>query len=32
MYTSAIDKWDGHLPKINSGVLPFIDAKSLGNE
>lgn len=25
----AIDKWDGHLPKINSGAVPFIDMKSL---
>jgi regulator of protease activity HflC (stomatin/prohibitin superfamily) len=25
----AIDKWDGHLPKINSGAVPFIDVKSL---
>lgn len=24
----AIDKWDGHLPKINSGAVPFIDLKS----
>lgn len=25
----AIEKWDGHLPKINSGAVPFIDVKSL---
>lgn len=25
----AIDKWDGRLPKINSGAVPFIDVKSL---
>ncbi len=25
----AIDKWDGHLPKINSGAVPFLDVKSL---
>ena len=24
----AIDKWDGHLPKINSGAVPFLDVKS----
>lgn len=23
----AIDKWDGHLPRINSGAVPFIDVK-----
>jgi regulator of protease activity HflC (stomatin/prohibitin superfamily) len=28
----AIDKWDGRLPKINSGAVPFIDVKSLDNE
>ncbi len=28
----AIDKWDGHLPKINSGAVPFIDMKSLEKE
>lgn len=28
----AIDKWDGHLPKINSGAIPFIDVKSLEKE
>jgi regulator of protease activity HflC (stomatin/prohibitin superfamily) len=25
----AIQKWDGKLPNITSGVIPFIDAKSL---
>ena len=25
----AIDKWDGHLPKITSGAVPFLDMKSL---
>ncbi len=25
----AIDKWDGHLPKVTSGALPFIDVKNL---
>ncbi len=25
----AIEKWDGHMPKINSGIMPFIDMKSL---
>lgn len=24
----AIEKWDGHLPKVTSGVVPFIDVKS----
>jgi regulator of protease activity HflC (stomatin/prohibitin superfamily) len=28
----AIDKWDGRLPKITSGAVPFIDAKSLDTE
>lgn len=28
----AIEKWDGHLPKINSGAVPFIDLKSLEKE
>jgi regulator of protease activity HflC (stomatin/prohibitin superfamily) len=28
----AIEKWDGHLPKINSGAVPFIDIKSLEKE
>ena len=25
----AINKWDGKLPNITSGAIPFIDAKSL---
>jgi regulator of protease activity HflC (stomatin/prohibitin superfamily) len=25
----AIEKWDGHLPKLNTGAIPFIDVKSL---
>ncbi|GAB4490804.1 MAG: prohibitin family protein [Thermodesulfovibrionales bacterium] len=28
----AIEKWDGHLPKISSGAVPFIDVKSLDKE
>jgi len=28
----AIEKWDGHLPKISSGAIPFIDMKSLEKE
>ncbi len=28
----AIDKWDGHLPKITSSAIPFIDLKSLDKE
>ncbi|TAL28322.1 MAG: prohibitin family protein [Nitrospirae bacterium] len=28
----AIEKWDGHLPKINSGAIPFIDIKSLDKD
>ena len=28
----AIEKWDGHLPKINSGAVPFIDIKSLDKD
>ncbi|MHB8882894.1 MAG: prohibitin family protein [Thermodesulfovibrionales bacterium] len=28
----AIEKWDGHLPKINSGAVPFIDMKSFEKE
>ncbi len=24
----AIGKWDGHLPKVTSGAIPFIDVKS----
>jgi hypothetical protein len=25
----AIEKWDGHLPKVTSGAVPFIDSKYL---
>jgi regulator of protease activity HflC (stomatin/prohibitin superfamily) len=25
----AIEKWDGHMPKVSSGAVPFIDMKSL---
>lgn len=25
----AIEKWDGHLPKVTSGAVPFIDVKSV---
>jgi len=25
----AIEKWDGHMPRITSGAVPFIDMKSL---
>lgn len=25
----AIEKWDGHMPKITSGAVPFLDIKSL---
>jgi hypothetical protein len=28
----AIGKWDGHLPKVTSGAVPFIDVKSLEKE
>lgn len=28
----AIEKWDGHLPKVTSGAVPFIDVKSLEKE
>ncbi len=28
----AIEKWDGHLPKVTSGVIPFIDVKNLDRE
>lgn len=24
----AIEKWDGHMPKVTSGAIPFIDPKS----
>jgi regulator of protease activity HflC (stomatin/prohibitin superfamily) len=25
----AIDKWDGHMPQVTSGAVPFIDVKNL---
>jgi regulator of protease activity HflC (stomatin/prohibitin superfamily) len=25
----AIEKWDGHMPKVTSGAIPFIDVKSI---
>ena len=28
----AIEKWDGHLPKVTSGAVPFIDVKSFEQE
>ncbi|MRR57716.1 MAG: prohibitin family protein [Deltaproteobacteria bacterium] len=28
----AIEKWDGHLPKVTSGAIPFIDVKNLDRE
>ncbi len=28
----AIEKWDGHLPKVTGGAIPFIDAKSLEDQ
>jgi hypothetical protein len=28
----AIEKWDGHLPKVTSGSVPFIDVKSFDKE
>lgn len=28
----AIEKWDGHLPKVTSGAVPFINVKSLEKE
>jgi regulator of protease activity HflC (stomatin/prohibitin superfamily) len=28
----AIEKWDGQLPKMTSGAIPFIDVKSLDRE
>lgn len=24
----AIEKWDGHMPKVTSGAVPFVDVKS----
>ncbi|MDA8125818.1 MAG: prohibitin family protein [Deltaproteobacteria bacterium] len=28
----AIEKWDGHMPKITSNAIPFIDVKSLDKD
>lgn len=28
----AIEKWDGHLPKVSSGAVPFIDVKSIDKD
>lgn len=28
----AIDKWDGHMPKVTGGSVPFIDVKSFEKE
>ncbi len=28
----AIEKWDGHLPKVSSGAMPFIDVKSIDKD
>ena len=28
----AIEKWDGHMPKVTSGAIPFIDVKSLDDK
>lgn len=28
----AIEKWDGHLPKVTDGAVPFIDVKSFEKE
>jgi regulator of protease activity HflC (stomatin/prohibitin superfamily) len=28
----AIEKWDGHMPKVTSGAVPFIDPKSFEKE
>lgn len=28
----AIEKWDGHMPKVTSGAVPFIDSKSFEKE
>ncbi len=28
----AIDKWDGHMPKVTSGAVPFIDVRSIEKE
>jgi regulator of protease activity HflC (stomatin/prohibitin superfamily) len=28
----AIEKWDGHMPKVTSGAVPFIDVKSMESD
>jgi len=28
----AIEKWDGHMPKVTGNAVPFIDVKSLDRE
>jgi len=28
----AIEKWDGHMPKVSSGAVPFVDVKSLDQD
>ncbi|MBN1663074.1 MAG: prohibitin family protein [Deltaproteobacteria bacterium] len=28
----AIEKWDGHMPRMTSGAIPFIDVKSLDKD
>jgi len=28
----AIEKWDGHMPKITTGAVPFIDTRSLDKD
>jgi regulator of protease activity HflC (stomatin/prohibitin superfamily) len=28
----AIEKWDGHLPKVTGGALPFIDVKNIDKD
>ncbi len=26
----AIDKWDGHLPNVTGGAVPFISVRAMG--
>jgi hypothetical protein len=28
----AIEKWNGHLPKVTASAIPFIDVKSFEKE
>lgn len=28
----SIEKWDGKLPNVNSGVVPFIDVNNVKNK